>query len=155
MSAVAWITITPALVAASGHEAVITAARTLALQAGQADPLPVLISSVTLKVRNAIGFKNSAQLDADTTTIPPSLSTDCALWIIRELKGRLNKDLNEKEKADQIDWRMLLRELNAGEKAVETPLNAIASTAQAPAGTGVQVVATTCRKSTRRDLSRF
>jgi len=148
----AWITLTPALVAASGHATIITTAQTTALQPGQSDPLPELIAEVTAKVRNAIGFKTQGVLDATATTVPPSLVPDCARYIVRQLKGRLNKELTKKEEQDAADWRTMLGKLTTGEWPVEAPLNPVEPTAQPAAGMGVSVVTRSRPQAQRHNL---
>ena len=108
----------------------MTSAQTKALQSAQADPLPVLIAQVTEQLRGSVGFRTPALLDATAGTLPPNLVPDAIGEIIRRLKMRLNKTLNDDERIAASGYRKLLAALNAGEWPVDAPLNSMPATAQ-------------------------
>ena len=117
------------------------------------DPLTVLISDVTARVRQAVASCDDYVVDATAGTIPPELRDDAAWIVVCAIMLRVPDVLPTTE---DHRARLKLAEANlakvaACELAVSTPTTAAASTVQATGG--VSVVASRSRLNTRERLS--
>jgi hypothetical protein len=147
-----WITITLADLNEARAAELVTALRTEALGAGQADPMPGRIQTVIDEIRRAIAFYSSNPLDADSTKIPTSAKEIAVGEIVGRLKQRLLMALSEDEVRAEKRYYATLDKFKAGAEPVDTTDNPIA-TSPVQASGGSQVVCNPCRIVTRDSLN--
>lgn len=94
-----WKTITEAIVRADKNSAILDAAKNLAAARSETNPLPQMIAVAVARIRSAAGAANG--LDLDTAKIPNSLEWLALNLISRAVKGYLEIELTDAEKADQ------------------------------------------------------
>lgn len=124
---IAWITLTVAQLSTAKAAALVAALQSAALGAGQADPVPEIMSGVTDRIRMEIAAGGRTVLDADATTLPPSLKSLALRMVLREGQSRLNAlgalPLGDDEKEE---WRQdvrFLERIAKGEITVEASTN--------------------------------
>lgn len=122
-----WITITEADVLAALNNAELNAYRTVAKQAGQDDPLPAVITSVTDDVRSACAAGTNK---LNTTGIPASLRNTALDVIIYRLANRVAPQLAEKRKPAHDEAIERLGKVESGKRPVEKPDTAASATFQ-------------------------
>lgn len=127
MPATPWTTLTLAHLSVGKAAALVAALQTAALGDGQADPMPEILSGVVTRIRAEIAAGGRTVLDADATTIPPSLRSLAVRMALREGQSRLNAagalPLSEDER---LEWKTDVRYLEriaAGDVTVEESTN--------------------------------
>lgn len=116
-----WISITIDTLNEAKVAALIEAASTSALEAGQADRAPGIIQGVVNEVRNSVATCKTNRVDADTTTIPASLRDLCVDLIIARLKNAIEMELSQDERDNVTERRRQLRDIAAGDLVVDQP----------------------------------
>ena len=127
-----WTTITEAAVKTAKTSLVLAKVRSMAAQAGDADPLPEMIADVVATLRAACSTGN--QLDVDTTKIPNSLKGLALRMIVRSLKDYLQMPLTQDERdkaAEDLSYR---NRISDQKMRFETPDNAAATGEMQSAG---------------------
>ena len=104
--------------------ALIDAANSVVLGAGQTDRVTGTISDVTLAIRGACARVNV--LDSDTTKIPNSLRTCAVDMIYCRLKRALQMELTEDERAMLKSCERGLELVGEGKGFIDPPDNPIA-----------------------------
>lgn len=124
-----WITITVADLDTAKAAALVDALRTSALRGtpAQADPMPGIIASVTVRIRAEISAGGKTVLDADATRLPPSLKSLALRMVLREGQSRLNAvgalPLSDDEREEKKDDLRYLERIARGEISVEASDN--------------------------------
>jgi len=148
----AWITLTEADVLRKLAAPELDAARTAAIADGQADPLPGVISEITLEVRSRVAACDRNIL-GEGVTIPDECSAAALARIRFELATRLPGGgglLDEDRRKANDNALSFLRDVAACDVAIVPPETA----APEQAGSGnAQVISGTCRKFTRQGMS--
>ena len=147
----AWITIVLADLNDARVAELIEAVRKEELGAGQTDPMPRRIQTVTDEIRRCIAFRASTPLDADTTTIPTGLKDMAVEKIFRGLKGRLLIPLTDDEKDAEKLYQKRLEQLTRCEWPVDKP-DTVATTPTVEKSGASRVVSYDCHGLSRRDL---
>lgn len=144
----AWIAITEDMVKTRLAGAELTALRTAALSAGQADPLTEVITEVVNEVRGYVGACKANRLELGAK-VPEKLKTTALARIVFELATRLPvKGLVTVERKDaNIAAKKLLEQVAACQFAIEEPvtLDTEKLSSLAPA------ITKRCLKFTQRD----
>ncbi len=100
----------------------MTAVKTVALKAGQTNPVTRITADVVARVRNKVASCEHNNISADVTTVPPELKWATCYLIIEELQVRLpGLKLTEEQKA-QVE--RALKELDRVadcKEAISTP----------------------------------
>jgi phage gp36-like protein len=119
-----WIALAEGDILAAKAGALVAAARTAALAAGQADPLYGALANVTARIRAEIAAGGRTVLAADPEALPPSLVALGARMVVRELQGRIDVfDGVPLSDSDKESWRQDVRYLERiarGEITVES-----------------------------------
>lgn len=148
----AWTTITEdfVLTKLSGPE--LAALKSSALQAGQANPLPEIITQVVREVRGYVGGCSSNVL-GEGETIPDELLGAAVSRIRFEFATRLpvKSLLTDDRRTANTDAIQLLRDVMRCDFQIVPPATAAAPEEQAGGGSA-QVVTTTTRRATRAQL---
>lgn len=144
-----WIPITTAAVQSRLADAEISAARSVALADGQADPLDEIVSRVVREVRGYVaGNRDNVLAEGDTI---PEECEDSALALIRfRLCSRLPVPslITDARKAEKDEALTFLRDVAAGRIAVVQPISPAVADEQA----GGTITPTLC--APRRRFSR-
>jgi len=120
-----WIAITKADLYNSKVAALIDAANTTSLGAGQQDRTTGVIADVTLEIRRKVGRCNV--VDQDTTKIPGGLKPLAVDLIFCRLKIALEMDLSESERSIMTARQRDLDRIADGKDMVDAPDNPIAA----------------------------
>lgn len=115
-----WIEITAADVQTRLAGAELSAYRSAGMAAGQADPLPEIISAVVNEVRGYVAACARNTLGAGAT-IPDKLKSTALAMVRYRLITRLPLTIGEERKQEYRDALDLLREVAACRFAVEEP----------------------------------
>lgn len=147
-----WITLTAADIEARIPSNALAALRERFNLDGT-DPLTVLISDVTARVRQAVASCDDYVLDATAGTIPPELRDDAAWIVVCAIMLRVPDVMptTDDHRARLKLAESRLEKVAACELAVTTPTTAGTSTVQ-PTG-GASVVSSRPRFNTRDRLS--
>lgn len=147
-----WITVTEDVILAKLSGPELAALKTSALQAGQANPLPEVITQVVREVRGYVGGC-AANVLGEGETIPDELLGAAVSRIRFELATRLpvKSLLTDDRRTANTDAIQLLRDVMRCDFKVVPPVTAAAPEEQAGGGSA-QVVATTTRRATRAQL---
>jgi hypothetical protein len=114
--------------------ALVTAYRTKALGPGQSDPTPRIVQAVVDRIRRKVASCRTNLLDLDPTTIPKGLKEMAVLFIIVDLKGRLEEELSNDEQRAIDRFTADLNRIANCDDVVEQPDNPIDAPVQATAG---------------------
>lgn len=128
-----WTPITPDDLNDSAVAQLVVALRTRALADDQDDPAPRIIADTVREVRRKIASNRQNKTDADTATVPASLRRLTVDLVLFELKGRLQIELNEDERAKLKAHGRTLDRIASGEDVID---EADAPAAPAVQGTG-------------------
>lgn len=147
----AWIT----LVATDLHDYLlaeqVTALRTEALAAGQADPFGAVAPDLIRKVRMYIASNPANTVDASELTLPPELKTDVCYLILGPLLGRLGIALTKDQETAIERAHSTLVGLRDGKLTVSKPTTPVLPDVQAT--TGVEQASPGRRQVSRDDLN--
>ena len=121
-----WITITKADLYNTKVSALIDAANTVLLGAGQTDRTTGLIADVTMEIRRRVSRANV--LDRDTTKIPAGLKPLAIDLICCRLKVALEMDLTKDEASALTRRETELDRIADGKDMVDAPDNPIPAT---------------------------
>jgi len=146
-----WTTITVSDLKDAKVSALVEACRTAALGAGQADPVPGIISNVITRVRAEVASCEENSLDADVATIPADLKTLACRMIMREAVSRLRKSLTDDEREEQRNDLRYLERIAEGKVKVSSTDNPISTEVQS--GGAIEQVSTPVRTATRTKLA--
>ncbi|HSI08829.1 MAG TPA: hypothetical protein VK985_09560 [Rariglobus sp.] len=131
----------------------IAAARSAALSAGQTDPVPEEIAQVTREVRGRVAACSKNTL-GPAGTIPDEAKTAAIDIVVYRLCKRVpgkalltDQRVDAKKMADSF-----LTALSRCEVAIEQPTT---PSTEITAGAAGEIVSTSCRTSTRRNLDRL
>jgi hypothetical protein len=118
-----WITVTEDMVKTRLAGAELTALRTAALSAGQADPLAEVIAEVVNEVRGYVAACKANRLESGTK-IPEKLKTTALARIVFELASRLPVKgiVTAERKEANTAAKRLLEQVAACQFAVEEPV---------------------------------
>ncbi len=127
-SSVAWIQIVTADIQNSRSGPLVLGFQTTALAAGQADPVPAIISQVVEEILGVIGFSGRYTMDASYGTlspnvIPPNLKDLAVEKICRKLKGRLNMPYTESEREDEKSYNARINLIRDGRWPIDITNN--------------------------------
>lgn len=129
-----WISITADNLEAYLVAAQLTALRTEALDAGQADPFTEIMPDIVRKVRGYIASNPVNLLDTSELTIPPELKADVCYLIIAPMLGRLGIALTDDQR-DQVKLaHTTLVALREKKLVVSRPLNPVVPDVQSAGG---------------------
>lgn len=121
----AWISISSFDLVTAKAAALVEQLRDAALEDGQTDPTPEIITEVVARIRMEIAGGGKTTLSADTTRIPPSLKSLALRMVLRQAQSRLNAagalPLSEDERKEWDKDERLLERIAQGEITVETP----------------------------------
>jgi len=120
-----WITITKADLYNSKVAALIDAADTASLGAGQPDRSTGVIADVTLEIRRRVAKSN--QLDQNASAIPAGLKPLAVDLVYCRLKNALELALSEDERLFLKQRELQLERVADGRDVVEPPDNPIAA----------------------------
>jgi hypothetical protein len=120
-----WITITKADLYNSKAAALIDAANSVQLGAGQVDRTTGVIADVTLEIRRKVGRCNV--VDQDATKIPGGLKPLAVDLIFCRLKVALEQDLSEAERNIMTARQRDLDRIADGKDMVDAPDNPVAA----------------------------
>lgn len=148
-----WLTLTEAHILTGITGAELAPARTAALKAGQADPVPEVIAQVTREVRGRVAACSRNTL-GDGDTIPDEcLSAAIDIAVYRICKRIPGAALLTKQREDAHTAAVaFLRDVAACQVALVQPATAAA---QQPGGPAVQVVTSTTRVASRNNFRGF
>lgn len=148
-----WITIAESdvITKLSGPE--IAAMKSAALQAAQVNPLPEVIDQVVREIRAYVAGCSKNTL-GDGSTIPDELLGAAVSRIRFELATRLPVAslLTEDRRTANANALSMLRDVAACRLAIVQPATV---SPEVVAGAAGEIVSTSCRKSTRRNLDRL
>lgn len=120
-----WITIAKADLYNSKASALVDAANSVSLGAGQTDRVTGMLADVTSEIRRKVARCN--QLDANTSAIPAGLK-NCAVDIIYcRLKVALEMDLSQAERDSLAARERELNRIADGKDLVDAPDNPMAA----------------------------
>ncbi len=128
----------------------VNALRTSALGAGQTDPTPRIIQSVTNRIRDEIAGCKTNRVDQDTTKIPKGLHDLAVRMIVRQMMSRLQMALSNDEIEEQRNDLKYLERIARCDVPVDTPDNPTRPDVEV--NSVVQVTNSTPRKTTRNTL---
>ena len=131
--------------------ALVDACRTAALDVGQGDPMPGVISGVCLRVRIEIASCRSNVLDIDPAKIPAELKPLCCRMAVREMQSRLQIPLNEDEKEEKNNDLKFLERIQKCDIVISKSDNP-QTTPTAQSGAAAQVITYTPARATRDQL---
>ena len=147
-----WITVTVADLMDDRAAPLITAAQTLCLTTGQADPVPGMIAELTEELRGMIGFSGKYQLSATANTIPPNLKHDLVHAAVRHCLRRINPAMySEVDRQDERDYEKRLDLIRQGQYPVDLPDDPLGVAPSTPVG-AVGYNAGDCRGFTTKGL---
>lgn len=130
-----WTELTEAAILTGNNGPSIAAARTAALKAGQADPLPEVIAQVTTSIRGSVAACAKNVL-GDAGTIPDELIAEAVDMAVYRLCKRLGKALLTQEVKDANDDALAkMREVATCRFAIVPPTTPAPSDEQVSTGT--------------------
>jgi len=147
-----WKTITADDLNDTKVAALITACRTKALAAGQADPVPGIIQGVIDAIRDEVKACPTNVLDADTTLIPKGLHRIGCRMVVRECQSRLRLALTEEEMKEWDKDTAYLVRVAKCEIPVATPITP-ETEPEVQSGGAVKIVSTGTPTVSRNNLS--
>lgn len=118
-----WIQILESDVQTRLAGAELTAFKTLALSAGQGNPLPDIITQVVQEVRGFVAACAANSLDADETRIPSKLLARAVDMVVYRLLTRLPVKVSDERKDLNRSAEALMRQVAACDFAVDATDN--------------------------------
>lgn len=115
-----WNTLTEADALTVVNAPTLAAARTAAVQDGQADPLPLVITQVVDQVRGSVGASGKYIL-GPAGTIPSKLAAAALDLLAVRLLGRLDLEISEAKQKLYASAEATLRAVAKGEFDIEEP----------------------------------
>ncbi|HEX3855961.1 MAG TPA: hypothetical protein VHY30_01550 [Verrucomicrobiae bacterium] len=120
-----WITITIATLYEAKVAALIDAADSRALKAGQPNRSAGIIQGVVDEIRRKVASNKQNQVDASLTTIPKGLRDMAVDMIVARLKISIEKDLSEDERRQLDTHKLNLNRIADGKDVVDQPDNPV------------------------------
>lgn len=116
-----WITLTEADALTVVNAPTLAAARTAATKAGQADPLPAVLTQVTDQVRGSVGASGRYAL-GEAGTLPAKLRSTALDLLAVRLLGRLDLPISDAKQTLYKSAEATLKAVAAGSFDIEEPL---------------------------------
>lgn len=149
-----WIIPTIDDVEAGKMSRLIDQAREVADKRQLPDPVDAVLSEAVDQLRDMIGFRTPALLDARPGSVPASLRRELLDHVYFVLSGIIDREPTERESDTESRYQKRLEQLRDGDWPIDAPEVATPSTTQASAA-GIEVVSGSPRQITRKSLSRL
>lgn len=128
----------------------VSAMRSAALGAGQADPFTEVMPTVIARIR-AICSTNGKVISATANSVPPELKDIACYLILEELQTRLpGLVLTDEQRRQTDNGRDYLKQIARGDALVSDPLDPITPPVQQ--GAPIKVITSRTRLATRDTL---
>lgn len=115
-----WIILTEADALTVVNAPTLNAARTAAIKAGQADPLPAVLTQVTDQVRGSVGASGRYAL-GEAGTLPAKLRSTALDLLAVRLLGRLDLDISDAKQTLYKSAEATLKAVAEGRFDIEEP----------------------------------